>query len=94
MNVLMFTFCVEFLTGVEAVWREVGHIWQQCKLWQTCHLGDVDGRQVFQVKQNNSKHHLKSKVFVARQLKVLEARLQNNPGVHGAPVLRLLHQVG
>ena len=48
----------------------------------------------FHVKQNNSKHHLKSKVFVARQLKVLEAWLQNNPGVHGALVLRLLHQVG
>ena len=43
---------------------------------------------------DNIQHHLKSKVFVARQLKVLEARLQNNPGVHGAPVLRLLHQVG
>ena len=42
----------------------------------------------------NVRYHLKSKVFVARQLKVLEARLQNNPGVHGALVLRLLHQVG
>ena len=39
----MFTFCVELLTGVEAVRREVGHVWQQSKLWQTCHLGDVDG---------------------------------------------------
>ena len=39
----MFTFCVELLTGVEAVGREVGHVWQQSKLWQTCHLGDVDG---------------------------------------------------
>ena len=43
---------------------------------------------------DNIQHHLKSKVFVARQLKVLEARLQNNPGVHGALVFRLLHQVG
>ena len=45
---LMFTFCVELLTRVEAVWREVGHVWQQSKLWQTCHLVDVDGhgRQV------------------------------------------------
>ena len=34
----MFTFCVELLTGVEVVWREVGHVWQQSKLWQTCHL--------------------------------------------------------
>ena len=85
---------MELLTGVEAVRREVGHIWQQCKLWQTCHLGDVDGGQFFSCEKNNSKHHLKSKVFVARQLKVLKARLQNNPGVHGALVLGLLHQVG
>ena len=40
------------------------------------------------------RYHLKSKVLVSRQLKVLKARLQNNPGVHGALVFRLLHQVG
>ena len=44
---LMFTFCVQLLTGVEAVRREVGHVWQQSKLWQTCHLVGVDGGQFF-----------------------------------------------
>ena len=43
---------------------------------------------------DNIQHHLKSKVLVARQLKVLKARLQNNPGIHGALVFRLFHQVG
>ena len=44
--------------------------------------------------QEGGKHHLKCKVLVSRQLKVLEARLQNNPSIHGALVFRLFHQVG
>ena len=43
---------------------------------------------------DNIRYHLKSKVLVSRQLKVLEARLENNPGIHRALVLGLLHQVG